>query len=143
MPQSAKLQPVEVDPRRFCRESQSWEKESDVSAFPRLADEFTQGALFCRVEGRTDSRGGLSLKVAVHGDVELTCQRCLGGMPHRVDVERVVHLARNETELERLDGQSDSDAILAGERIELVALVEDEVLLSLPLAAMHEGECPV
>jgi uncharacterized protein len=142
MSQSAKLQPVEVDPRRFCRESQSWETESDVSAFPRLADEFTQGALFCRVEGRTDQRGGLSLKVAIRGQVELTCQRCLSGMPYTVGVERLIHLARNETELERLDEQPDSDAILAAERIELVALVEDEVLLSLPLAAMHEGECP-
>jgi uncharacterized protein len=31
-----------------------------------------------------------------------------------------------------------------GEAVDLVELVEDEVLLSLPLAAKHaEGECPV
>lgn len=137
------LQPVEIDPQRFCRESRSWETESDVSDFPRLAHEFTQGALVCRVAGQADQHGGMSLRVAIRGDVELTCQRCLGSLTHRVDIERVLYLARNETELERLDALPDGDAILAGAVLDLVDLVEDEVLLSLPLAAMHaEGECP-
>jgi len=74
----------------------------------------------------------------------LPCQRCLGSMPYKVDVERTLYLARNEAEMERLDALPDSDAIQAGEALNLVDLVEDEVLLSLPLATMHaEGECPV
>lgn len=138
------LQPVEVDPRRFCKDAQSWEMQSDVAAFPRLAHEFTQGELFCRVTGRADQLGSLSLKLSVHGQVEMTCQRCLGGMQRVVEIERMVYLARTEVELERLDAMPDSDAILVGETLSLVELVEDEVLLGLPLAAMHaEGECPV
>jgi len=138
------LPPVEVDPWRFCRDGQSWETRSEVAAFPRLAHEFTQGALFCRVVGRVDQRGSLSLQLTVSGDVQLTCQRCLGSMPYKVEVERTLYLARNEAEMERLDALPDSDAIHAGEILSLVDLVEDEVLLSLPLATMHaEGECPV
>ncbi len=138
------LQPIEVDPRRFCKDAQSWEARSDVSAFPRLAHEFTQGALFCRVTGRADRLGGLSLQLTIHGQVELTCQRCLGGMQHEVKIDRVVHLARTEVEVERLDALPDSDAILVGETLNLVDVVEDEVLLGLPLAPMHAaGECPV
>ena len=143
MSESAMLPPVEVDPWRFCRDAQSWETRSDVAAFPRLAHEFTQGALFCRVVGRVDQRGSLSLQLTVSGDVQLTCQRCLGSMPYQVEVERTLYLARNEAEMERLDALPDSDAIQAGEILSLVDLVEDEVLLSLPLATMHaEGECP-
>jgi uncharacterized protein len=144
MLESAMLQPIEVDPWRFCRDAQSWETRSDVAAFPRLAHEFTQGTLFCRVVGRVDQRGSLSLQLKVSGEVGLTCQRCLGSMPYGVEVERTLYLARNEAEMERLDALPDSDAIQAGETLNLVDLVEDEVLLSLPLAAMHaEGECPV
>ena len=136
------LQAVEVDPWRFCRDAQSWEIQSDVAAFPRLAHEFTQGALFCRVVGQVDPRGSLSLQVSVRGEVVLTCQRCLGSMPHAVDIERTLYLARNAAEMERLAALPDSDAIQPGERLSLVELVEDEVLLSLPLAPMHaEGEC--
>ena len=138
------LQPVEVDPRRFCKDAQSWEVQADVSAFPRLAHEFTQGTLFCRVAGRADQLGSLSLALTVRGQVEMTCQRCLGGMQHAVEIDRKVYLARSETELERLDALPDSDAILVGETLSLVELVEDEVLLGLPLAPMHaEGQCPV
>jgi uncharacterized protein len=64
-------------------------------------------------------------------------------MQHTVEIDRTVYLARTEVEMERLDEMPDSDAILVGESLNLVELVEDEVLLSLPLAAMHaEGECP-
>lgn len=138
------LQAVEVDPWRFCRDGQSWETQSDVTEFPRLAHEFTQGTLFCRVVGRVDQRGSLSLNVSIRGEVGVTCQRCLGSMPHTVELERRLYLARNEAELERLDALPDSDAIQAGERLSLVELVEDEVLLSLPLVPMHaEGECSI
>jgi len=137
------LQAVEVDPWRFCKDAQSWEVQSDVDAFPRLAHEFTQGALFCRVVGRVDQRGSLSLRLTVSGEVGLACQRCLGEMPYGVEVERTLYLARNEAEMERLDALPDSDAIQPGETLSLVELVEDEVLLSLPFAPMHaEGECP-
>ncbi|OGU20977.1 MAG: hypothetical protein A2580_02495 [Hydrogenophilales bacterium RIFOXYD1_FULL_62_11] len=144
MNESPKLSPTEVDPWRFCKDGQSWEIRSDVAAFPRLADEFTQGTLLCRVLGRVNQRGSLSLQLAVSGEVKMTCQRCLNGMPYTVDLERTLYLARNEAEMERLDALPGSDAIQAGETLSLVELVEDEVLLSLPVAVMHaEGKCPV
>ncbi len=144
MIESAMLQPIEVDPWRFCRDGQSWETRSEVARFPRLSHEFTQGKLICRVVGRVVQRGSLSLQLTVSGKVELPCQRCLGSMPYVVEVGRTLYLARNEAEMERLDALPDSDAIQAGETLNLVDLVEDEVLLSLPLAVMHaEGECSV
>ena len=143
MLESAMLPPKEVDPWRFCKDAQSWETRSDVTAFPRLAHEFTQGTLLCRVAGRVDTRGNLLLRVTIGGETGLTCQRCLNPMPYAVDVERTLYLARNEAEMERLDALPDSDAIQPGTTLDLVELVEDEVLLSLPLAPMHaEGECP-
>lgn len=64
-------------------------------------------------------------------------------MQHPVAIDRAVYLARSEVELERLDTQPDSDAILVGDSLNLIDLVEDEVLLGMPLAAMHEeGQCP-
>lgn len=138
------MQPVSVDPRRFCAGRQSWETRSDVSAFPRLGHEFTQGELFCRVVGETDGRGAISLRLFIEGTLELTCQRCLGPLQHVVHVEHDLLLARDATELERLDAEPEVDAILVEDKLDLLALVEDEVLLSLPLAARHaEGECPV
>ncbi len=137
------MQAVEVDPRRFCKSGQSWEVRDDVADFPRLAHEFTQGGLFCRVAGEASDSGALSLRVEIRGEVTLTCQRCLGELPYTVDIGHTLHFARDEGELERLDEMADCEAILLPAKLDLVALVEDEVLLSLPMAAMHaEGECP-
>lgn len=136
------MQAVEVDPRRFCKSGQSWEVREDVAAFPRLAHEFTQGGLFCRVAGEASDSGALSLRIEIRGDVTLTCQRCLGELQYTVAVAHALHLAQDETELERLDAMPECEAILVPAKLDLVALVEDEVLLSLPMAAMHaEGEC--
>ena len=137
------MQTVEVEPKRFCTGSQSWETRASVSAFPRLAKEFTQGELFCRVDGSVDARGAMRLHVRVEGVPTLCCQRCLGDLAHTLAIDRVVMLARDAAELERLEADPDCDVIPLENRLDLVALIEDEVLLGLPLAPMHAvGECP-
>jgi len=136
------MQTVEVEPKRFCTGGQSWETRAAVSAFPRLAKEFTQGELFCRVDGSTDARGAMSLHLRVEGVPTLRCQRCLGDLPYTLAIDHVVMLARDAAELERLEADPDCDVIPLEHRLDLVALIEDEVLLGLPLAAMHAvGEC--
>lgn len=138
------FQPGEVDPQRFCRNAQVWETESSISAFPRLAREFTQGRLSCRVAGELDTQRRPVLHVAIQGEMTLTCQRCMGDLPHVVEVDRRLHLARDEAELERLEEALglDGEVILTDGKLNLVELVEDEVLLGLPLVPKHElGEC--
>jgi uncharacterized protein len=138
------FQPGEVDPQRFCRNAQVWETESSISAFPRLAREFTQGRLSCRVAGGMDMQRRPVLHIAIQGEIVLTCQRCMGDLPHGIAVDRQVHLARDEAELERLEEALglDGEVILADGKLNLVELVEDEVLLGLPLVPKHElGEC--
>lgn len=138
------FQPGEVDPQRFCRNAQVWETDSSISAFPRLAREFTQGRLSCRVAGEMDMQRRPVLHIAIQGEMVLTCQRCMGDLPHEIELERQLHLARDEAELERLEEALglDGEVILAGGKLNLAELVEDEVLLSLPLVPKHElGEC--
>ena len=134
--------PGEIDPARFCRVGESLEFNADVAAFPRLAAEFTQGALACRIAGAVDAMGPY-LKLEVEGAAGLTCQRCLGPMMLPIALVRTVRLARDDLELNRLDADLEFDAIPLTPKLDPVALVEDEILLSLPLAAMHEPDaCP-
>ena len=141
-----KFDPAEIDPLRFCKLAQAWEVDSNLSEFPRLVSEFTQGQLFCRVTGRTDRHKGCVLSVEIRGEVELTCQRCLGGLTHEIAIACDVALARDEAELERrsADAESSVEVILAGAKLSLIDLIEDEVLLGLPLAPKHApGVCVI
>ena len=136
--------PNEIDPLRFCKLAQTWEVDAGLSEFPRLLPEFTHGKLFCRVSGRTDKHSGCVLRVDIRGEVGLTCQRCLGDLTREVAITCDVYLAANEAELERRSAEVESgaDVILRGAKMSLVELIEDEVLLGLPLAPMHpSGVC--
>jgi uncharacterized protein len=140
------FEPTEIDPLRFCKLAQHWEIDAELSGFPRLADEFTQGELRCRVVGRIDRHAGCVLHVEIRGELDLICQRCLGQMSHDVAIERDVYLAKDEAELERRDADSETsgDVILLAPKMSLVELVEDEVLLGLPLTPMHApGVCVI
>ena len=84
------------------------------------------------------------LHIAIQGEMVLTCQRCMGDLLHAIEVDRELYVARDEAELEQLEEALglDGEVILAGGKLNLVELVEDEVLLGLPLVPKHElGEC--
>jgi len=141
-----RFDPNEIDPLRFCKMAQVWEVSADLSEFPRLRPEFTQGQLHCRVTGRADKHKGCVLYVEITGEVEATCQRCLGRLTQEIAIASDVYLARDEAELERRNADSDSsmDAILMSAKLSLIELIEDEVLLGLPLAPMHApGVCVI
>jgi uncharacterized protein len=71
--------------------------------------------------------------------VFLVCQRCLNPFAVPVAQETMLLLAGDEAELARLD-DAEPEVVLANAPVDPVALVEDELLLSLPFSPRHE-EC--
>lgn len=73
--------------------------------------------------------------------VSLTCQRCLQPMHEALQVDRRFRFVRGEDEAARLDEVSDDDVLELPQRLDLHALIEDELILALPLVPRHE-RCP-
>lgn len=96
---------------------------------------------FC-VRGEYDAKGRPQLRLAIKGVMHLQCQRCLGSIEHAVDIANELRLA-SDMELGReIDPEEPGDAIPADVALDVGTLVEDEVLLSLPLAPRHAaGMC--
>lgn len=115
-----------------------------VADFPRLQDLLrgNAGEIAFRIEGRRDDLGRPALQVDIGGELLLTCQRCMEAMPFRLNARSVLVLARNMAEIEADDalGVDGPDRILAGREMPVRELIEDEVLLSVPVAPRHE-EC--
>ena len=84
-----------------------------------------------------DLRGGRAgdgkpcLRLSVRGTVTLLCQRCLDPIPVPIAVDAELQLAESAREISEADDEI--DRVLAW-------LVEDEVILALPIAARHD-EC--
>ena len=61
-----------------------------------------------------------------------------------LDLSTVLRLAKNEHELARLDEDESVECILATRDTDVLMLIEDEILLSLPISpATTEGECSI
>lgn len=65
------------------------------------------------------------------------CQRCLEPMVERADCEFLWLLARDESEYRSLDERYES-VLLCDEPQDLITLIEDELILSVALAPVHE-----
>jgi uncharacterized protein len=96
-----------------------------------------------RGERREQPPGTAEIWLHLRADItlELVCQRCLQGMPQALNVARSFRFVKDEAEAERLDELSEDDVLALGHPLDLLALVEDELILALPLIPRHEV-CP-
>ena len=82
------------------------------------------------------------LRLAVHGSVWLTCQRCLTLYSQHLDVDATYRIVATEEEADEYPLDDDEVEVIVGSRhFDLVDLIEEELLLALPLVPKHEV-CP-
>jgi uncharacterized protein len=132
-----------IDSLEFAHTGLRMQGEVKVAQLTRLADSLfdTGGKLRFSLAGGNDAEHRPRLNLAVEGEINLRCQRCLGSFAYPVAVESSLLVltgnAGGETaEIDDLDG------IPADPHTEVRALIEDEVLLAIPIAPRHpEGLC--
>ncbi len=75
--------------------------------------------------------------------LSLTCQRCLAPVEVPVAVDRAFRFVGDEETAAAEDDKSEEDVLALSRNFDVVALVEDELLMELPLAPRHETCAPV
>ena len=110
-----------------------------MERLPRLAQLqcSTEGLGYHLRGGRADN-GKPCLRLSVKGSVTALCQRCLGPIQIPIAIDAELQLAENAREISEADDEV--DRVLASRNMDVAWLVEDEVILELPMAARHE-EC--
>jgi uncharacterized protein len=83
----------------------------------------------------------LWLRLEARASVVRECQRCLQPVLLPLAVDRAFRFVASEDEAAVLDAETEDDVLAASRRFDLRALVEDELLLALPLVPKHE-QCP-
>lgn len=125
-----------LDALGLARSAARVEREFAVAGFARLRDRLAEptGVAVASAEFAVQGRWPVA-RLAVTADVVLTCQRCLGAMRRRVSSEsRLVFAEEAEPEL------PEGFEAVGGDprRLDLAALVEDELLLGLPIIPQHD-----
>lgn len=139
------------DVRAFAESGATLEGDDALSVFDRLmAERHADGEAAPRVrwmargEMRPDAAGRPSAWVRLQArlDLPVGCQRCLGPVAVPLEVDRWFRFVEDEASAEAQDDESEEDVLALEPKPDLLALIEDELLMALPLVPMHD-ECPL
>jgi uncharacterized protein len=145
---TAHASPWTIDVFALCKEHASKQGELPINLLTRLASDLTRhdGALHYELSGELDEKKHSIMHIRITGTLMMRCQRCLEEMAYAVDVDNSLELVHTEAELD--DEEEELNAIAAGtagiEKIvgsktfDTFALMEDEIILSLPIVIAHE-----
>ena len=131
-----------IDSLKFARERMHLLGEVPVHSLQRLTEMLAndQGTLAWSVTGQCDEQNKPLLVIEVSGELHLKCQRCLDALAFQMKMRSNLQLV-GPGEAWPDEGLEDdlADPIEALEDQSLLSLVEDEVLLALPIAPRHEN----
>lgn len=144
--------PEKLDLAHFARKGARLDGEWAVAGLERLADSAAPEApaaawpaVRWSLQGEIrEPKGGkpqIWLHVQAKAQVSLTCQRCLQPVQESLELDRWVRFVDTEAEAAELDADSDDDVLALPRHLDARELIEDELLLALPLVPMHEV-CP-
>jgi uncharacterized protein len=145
-----KLGKIVIDSLDFARSERRMSGVVAVRDLQRLTDVLADDegdlAWFVRGEFAAGEFGGGRkpfLVIEVSGELHLICQRCLGALPFRVNVESRLLLVPPGKPWPDEDLQDDlADPVEALAEQPLLPLIEDELLLALPISPRH-ASCKV
>lgn len=140
--------PERVTPRKLCNSNGSINSIIPLDKFLRfgeyLHDNQGQAEVFLRFD--RDEAGHCFIDGTVKADVSMICQRCLKATPVALESAFEIKVADSDGEAGRLaQGGADQlgklETVICDDgEIDLLSLVEDELILSLPIVASHEDE---
>lgn len=145
--------PERLDMRAFAQATASLEATEPLSTFERLfAEAVLEGvaspaAVRWQAQGemRPGATGGAPsawLHLQAETAVPLTCQRCLGPVETPLVVDRWFRFVADEATAAAEDDDCEEDLLALEPRPSLHDVLEDELLMELPLVPMHDV-CPV
>jgi uncharacterized protein len=134
-----------LDPISFTAQGETLQGEGvpgDIQGLKNLLHS-GEGWFKYRISGDVTYNHEPQLRIQLEGRLVLTCQRCLEGMLFKLDGDNTLLMVRRESDLPALeDERIGVDVIVLPERLDVAQIVEEEILLALPLAPCHPlGEC--
>jgi uncharacterized protein len=136
--------PERVDHRKLANQAGLIEGTLPIQCFHRLGEMLvvSEGEVYLRLEFSKGDFGSTRVNGTAATEVCIICQNCMQQFRRSVSCDVALLVVSDESKLERLP-EAD-DAIVAADKVISVAeLVEDELILAMPMIPRHEeGQCP-
>ena len=137
--------PKQIDPVVYARQQRELKGElplRDMVRVQKIADQLNAVASIDLTFDR-DPAGFYAITGVCAATVQLVCQRCNKVVEKQVIADVSLSPVISEAQVKSLPKNYDP-LVTGGETVCLMELVEDELLLALPMVPTHrEGDCPV
>lgn len=131
-----------IDGFEFARVGGTLRGEMDVSRLDRLADLLysNSGRIEYTIAGEVDAEDNALLHLAINGLLHLRCQRCLGEVEYPLELKVNLMLVKDESDLVDIEDEDpEVDSIVVKDKMVILSMIEDEILLDLPFSPKHLG----
>lgn len=136
--------PRHLDVKAFAQAQGHLSGHESLLNYERLAHE-AQGLhpdLRVDWQARSELRSGhIWLHLQVAATVPLHCQRCLTPVDVPLQIDRWFRFVADEATALAQDDESEEDLLVVSRSFDLHELIEDELLMELPMVPLHE-HCP-
>jgi uncharacterized protein len=137
------LLPGSVDALKLCQQGVTVVGFLPLANLQRLASQLylAEGNVQVRLSFGLDEQSRKTVNGQLEATLPLVCQRCLERLDSAIDTEFALALVWNDDQAAQLPRTLDP-VLMESEELDLLGIVEDELLLALPLVAVHEqGSC--
>ncbi|RTE64314.1 hypothetical protein EH243_18015 [Amphritea opalescens] len=135
--------PKKIDPRKLADRGVRIQGDVEFTLLPNLVTMLAdkQGQASVDLQFDTDELRIRTIKGTADAKVFMTCQRCLEPVEIEVEAKFNLAVAPTEEHAKNLPRYYDP-LIVAGDDLELFPMVEEELILSLPIVPYHD-DCSV
>ncbi len=135
--------PIEIDPFRLAQNGLTLEGQIPLSDMSRLSQLVLsdEGLVDVKMLFDIDQVGTPYVSGQFHVSTSITCERCMEPMVLDLNVDCLLAMVIGERKIEGLAEQYDPWVLENSDPVLLKTVVEDELILSMPLVPRHESIC--
>jgi len=131
--------PTKLDIGAFIESLVVLDGQTSMTDMPRLAEGLAPEVSPASMQSATWRAQG---ELVAQACLPWTCQRCLQPVELPVEVSRKLRFVQDEATAALLDAELDDDVLVLSRSYDLIALIEDELIMASPIVPFHD-ECPV
>ncbi len=134
--------PRQIDPRKFAQQGIEIAGSIALNELSRVCEVLSssKGSIQADLVFGVSEQRILNVSGRINASVETVCQRCLDAVPSKVECGFNLAILWKEEHAENLSKSYDPWIIGEG-ATDIYQIIEDELLLSLPIVSYHEEEC--
>ncbi len=135
--------PKEIDPFRFAHNGRELEGEIELTELSRLKPSLfsDSGSVNVKMRFDIDQTGTPYMQGRFVTTISLTCERCMEELRYPIEINTLLGLVKHERLVSRLSEQYEPWIIDESEFVNPADVVEDELILALPLVPKHDFDC--